>query len=56
LNALFNHAQENLQFEGNPCKKVNKMGKSDADKSGILDEMKNMTDSSPGLNQEVRII
>ena len=32
LNALFNHAQKIYNLKENPCKKVKRMGKSDADK------------------------
>ena len=32
LNALFNHAQKIYNLKENPCKKVKKMGKSDANK------------------------
>ena len=32
LNALFNHAQKIYNLKKNPCKKVKRMGKSDADK------------------------
>ena len=32
LNALFNHAQRIYNLKENPCRKVKKMGKSDADK------------------------
>ena len=32
LNALFNHAQKMYNLKENPCKKVKKMGKSDANK------------------------
>lgn len=32
INALFNHAQRIYNLKENPCKKVKRMGKSDADK------------------------
>ena len=32
INALFNHAQKIYNLKDNPCKKVKRMGKSDADK------------------------
>jgi integrase len=40
ITALFNHAQRIYNLQNNPCKKVRKMGKSDADKMNFwtLDE------------------
>lgn len=46
LNALFNHAQKIYNLKENPCKKVKKMGKSDANKSNF-GRKQNMTALSP---------